>query len=60
MHDLRHTAATLPLAHGVDVRTIMEVLGHSQTCLTLNTCAHVMPAIQADTAEEMDGALALG
>ena len=26
MHDLRHTAATLLLAQGVDVRTIMEVL----------------------------------
>lgn len=36
-HDLRHTAATLPLAQGVDVRVIMETLGHSQVSLTLNT-----------------------
>jgi integrase len=27
-HDLRHTAATLLLAQGVDPRTIMETLGH--------------------------------
>ena len=36
-HDLRHTAATLLLAQGVDPRTIMETLGHSQISLTLNT-----------------------
>jgi integrase len=58
MHDLRHTAATLLLAQGVDVRTIMEVLGHSQISLTLNTYAHVMPALQADAAGRMDAALA--
>lgn len=27
-HKLRHTAATLMLNHGVDVRTLQEVLGH--------------------------------
>jgi site-specific recombinase XerD len=27
-HKLRHTAATLMLSHGVDVRTLQEVLGH--------------------------------
>ena len=59
MHDLRHTAATLLLAQGVDVRTIMEVLGHSQISLTLNTYAHVMPALRADAAAKTDAALAL-
>lgn len=27
-HKLRHTAATLMLSHGVDVKTVQEVLGH--------------------------------
>ena len=27
-HKLRHTAATLMLQNGVDVRTLQEVLGH--------------------------------
>jgi site-specific recombinase XerD len=27
-HKLRHTAATLMLQHGVDVRTLQELLGH--------------------------------
>ena len=53
-HDLRHTAATLLLAQGVDPRTIMETLGHSQISLTLNTYAHVMPALQRQAAAKMD------
>lgn len=27
-HKLRHTAATLMVANGVDLRTVQEVLGH--------------------------------
>jgi integrase len=53
-HDLRHTAATLLLTQGVDPRTIMETLGHSQISLTLNTYSHVMPALQIDAAEKLD------
>jgi integrase len=56
-HDLRHTAATLLLAQGVDPRTIMETLGHSQISLTLNTYSHVLPALQADAAAKLDGIL---
>jgi integrase len=56
-HDLRHTAATLLLAQGVDPRTIMETLGHSQISLTLNTYSHVLPALQQDAAKKMDAIL---
>jgi integrase len=56
-HDLRHTAATLLLAQGVDPRTIMETLGHSQISLTLNTYSHVLPALQADAAAKLDAIL---
>ncbi|MCY4506501.1 MAG: site-specific integrase [Acidobacteria bacterium] len=59
-HDLRHTAATLLLAQGVDPRTIMETLGHSQIGLTLNTYAHVMPALQRAAAAKMDAVLTPG
>ena len=57
-HDLRHTAATFLLAQGVDPRTIMETLGHSQISLTLNTYSHVLPALQRDAAVRMDSLLA--
>jgi integrase len=56
-HDLRHTAAPLLLAQGVDPRTIMETLGHSQSSLTLNTYSHVLPALQADAAVKMNAIL---
>ena len=56
-HDLRHTAATLLLSQGVDPRTIMETLGHSQISLTLNTYSHVMPALQIEAAAKLDAVL---
>jgi integrase len=56
-HDLRHTAATLLLALGVDARTIMETLGHSQISLTLNTYAHVLPTLQSTAAAKMNAIL---
>ena len=56
-HDLRHTAATLLLAQGVDPRTIMETLGHSQISLTLDTYSHVLPSLQQGAARRMDEVL---
>jgi integrase len=44
LHDLRHTAASLMLAQGVSPRVVMEILGHSQISVTMNTYSHVTPA----------------
>jgi integrase len=57
VHDLRHTAASLLLAQGVAPRTIMEILGHSQITLTMDTYAHIMPTLQQDAAEQMNAIL---
>ena len=57
IHDLRHSCATLLLAQGVDARTIMETLGHSQVSLTLNTYSHVLPALQRAAAAKMNAVL---
>jgi len=37
LHDLRHGCATLLLAKGVPDRVIMEVLGHAEIGVTMNT-----------------------
>ena len=44
LHDARHTAATLLLAHGVPARVVMELLGHSQITLTLGTIRRLCPS----------------
>lgn len=43
-HALRHCTASLLLAAGEHPRVVMEMLGHSQISLTMNTYSHVMPA----------------
>jgi len=52
-HDLRHACASLLLAQGVDMRTIMQILGHSQIGVTMNTYAHVLPALERAAADIM-------
>ncbi|MET4053596.1 integrase [Frigoribacterium sp. PvP054] len=42
VHDLRHTAATLWLANGVDLKTVQTWLGHSTAKLTADTYSHWM------------------
>jgi integrase len=53
-HALRHTTASLLLAQGAHPRVVMELLGHSQISLTMNTYSHVIPALQRDAADRMD------
>jgi integrase len=45
LHDLRHTAASLMVPQAVNPRVVMEVLGHSQISITMNTYSHVAPAV---------------
>jgi integrase len=56
-HDLRHTCATLLLSPGVSPRMVIDVLGHSQIAVTMNTYGHVIPAMQQEAAGHMDAAL---
>jgi len=54
VHDLRHTCATLLLAQGVPARVVMEILGHSQISVTLNTYTHVVSELQQEAMNRID------
>ena len=56
-HDLRHGTASLLIAQGVDLRVVMEVLGHSTIALTANTYAHVSEALLGTARDALDRAL---
>jgi len=45
IHDLRHTAATNMLRHGVPIKAVQDVLNHSTAKLTLGTYAHLVPGM---------------
>jgi integrase len=51
LHDVRHTAATLMLAAGVDMKVIQETLGHSQLQVTANLYTSVLPELAREAAE---------
>jgi integrase len=53
LHDLRHTAASLLVVQGVPPRVVMEILGHSQIALTMNTYSHVAPEVSREAADRM-------
>ncbi len=56
-HDLRHTAATLMLLQGINVKVVSERLGHASVAITLDRYAHVLPSMQRDAAEVIGKAL---
>src|SRR5436190_15029544 len=56
-HDLRHSCATFLLAKNIPARTVMEILGHSNISLTMNTYSHVMPEMLRDAADAMNAVI---
>ncbi|GCE23280.1 tyrosine-type recombinase/integrase [Dictyobacter kobayashii] len=53
-HDLRHSAATILLSMGVNVKVIQELLVHANVSITLNIYSHVTPAMQRDAMRALD------
>jgi integrase len=52
-HDLRHTAATLNLEAGVDIKVVSDLLGHANTRITQDIYQHVRQQIHVDAAEKV-------
>jgi len=56
-HSLRHTASSLMLASGIDVRTVAGRLGHASAQTTLATYAHLIGQADRDAAERLEALL---
>ncbi len=52
-HDLRHTAATVAIANGADIKSVQSLLGHATAAFTLDVYAHATEEMKQDTAARM-------
>ena len=53
-HDLRHSAASLLIAGGVQLAEVSMLLGHSEIRLTADTYAHLQRETASRAAQLMD------
>ncbi|MFD7968575.1 tyrosine-type recombinase/integrase [Streptomyces clavifer] len=53
-HKLRHTAASLAIAAGADVKVIQLMLGHKDASMTLNVYGHLFPDRLDEVADALD------
>jgi integrase len=57
LHDARHMHMSLLVANGVDIRTVADRAGHSDTVLTMRLYAHAMVAQRKRAAIPLDDLL---
>jgi integrase len=57
MHDLRHSCVTLLGALGVPLRTIADIVGHSDIRLTQNVYQHAFMGMKREAVDKMGDAL---
>ncbi len=55
LHDLRHSNATALIQAGVSAKVVQQRLGHSDVNITLNTYTHVLPEMDIEAAQKLDG-----
>ena len=55
IHDMRHTAATIAIAAGSDIKSVQALMGHSSAAFTLNVYTHASERMMEDTAARMQG-----
>ena len=54
-HDLRHTAATVAIANGVDIKSVQSMLGHATASFTLDVYAHTSQKMMEANAAKVQG-----
>lgn len=59
-HDLRHSAATILLSMGVNIKVIQQLLGHSDIAITLRVYGHLLPSMQEEAVERWEDAFMQG
>ncbi|GAB3312791.1 site-specific integrase [Geodermatophilus aquaeductus] len=57
-HELRHTAASLAIAAGADVKVVQQMLGHASAAMTLDQYGHLFGDRLDHVAEAMEAARA--
>lgn len=57
LHDLRHTAASLAISAGANVKAVQTMLGHKSAALTLDTYADLFPDDLEAVADALDAAV---
>jgi integrase len=57
LHAARHTAASVMIAAGVNVKALSEFLGHSTITITLDRYGHLLPGSIAEAASLLDSYL---
>jgi integrase len=55
-HGLRHTAASLAIASGADVKVVQQMLGHASATMTLDLYGHLYGDRLDEVADRMDAA----
>ncbi|WP_442803331.1 tyrosine-type recombinase/integrase [Streptomyces pseudogriseolus] len=58
-HKLRHTAASLAIAAGADVKVVQTMLGHKDASMTLNIYGHLFPDRLDEVADRLDAGRAV-
>lgn len=56
-HDLRHTAASLAIASGADVKKVQAMLGHASATMTMDLYGHLWDDDMTTVADRIDGLL---
>ena len=56
-HELRHTAASLAIASGADIKVVQQMLGHKTATMTLDRYGHLFPDRLDEIADRMDRAV---
>ena len=56
-HDMRHSAASLLIAEGVDLVEVCQLLGHSELRVTADLSSHLQKQTAAKAARIMDAVL---